>query len=289
MRHEEGMLTLTPPSKGAGAKLYCQSWLPDGDPKAAIILIHGYDEHSGRYQYFAEHCTNRGFAVHALDHWGHGRSDGTNGFVPEFSVYHDGVDKLIGELTPAHAELPRILVGHSLGGLISMTYLLKNQTHFTAAVLSGPAIKAADEPSVFLKFISRLLSKFLPKVGVIGFDPKGVSRDPKVVADYLADPLVSGSKISARLGHEMMTQMDAIKNEAAGISLPLLMLHGAEDRVVAVEGSSFLNDHISSVEKKLKIYPGLFHEIFNEPEKDAVLSDMTDWIDSQLPGAADKK
>ncbi|VAV87449.1 Lysophospholipase; Monoglyceride lipase; putative [hydrothermal vent metagenome] len=280
---------LTSPSKAAGAELYRQSWLPEGDPKAVIILIHGYDEHSGRYQYFAEHCTNRGFAVHALDHWGHGKSEGDNGFVPEFSVYHDGVDKLIGELTPAHTGLPRILVGHSLGGLISATYLLKNQAQFAAAVLSGPAIKAADEPSVFLKFISRLLSKFLPKMGVIGFDPNGVSRDPKVVADYLADPLVSGSKISARLGHEMMTEMNVIENEAASISLPLLMLHGADDSVVAPEGSSFLNDHISSVEKKLKIYPGLFHEIFNEPEKDAVLADMTDWIDTQLPGEVEKK
>ena len=282
MKHEEGTLSLAPPSLGAGAKLYRQSWLPDDDPKAVIILIHGYDEHSGRYEYFAKHCTARGFAVHALDHWGHGKSDGVNGFVPAFSVYHDGVDALLSALPEAHNGLPKILVGHSLGGLISVTYLLEKQAQFKAAVLSGPAIKAADEPSAFLRFISGILSKIAPKLGVIALDAQGVSRDPKVVADYLADPLVSGAKIGARLGHELMGQMDRIQAEASEIRLPMLMLHGEEDSLAAAEGSRFLNEKISSADKTLKIYPELFHEIFNEPEKDAVLTDMTDWIDARL-------
>lgn len=282
MIHEDGELALAQPSKGAGSKLYRQSWLPEGEPKAVIILVHGFDEHSGRYAYFAEHCTARGYAVHALDHWGHGKSDGTNGFVPNFTVYYDGVDALIAQLPDAHAALPKILVGHSLGGLIAGTYLLKHQSQFASAVLSGPAIKAADEPSAFLRFISGLLSKILPKMGVIALDSNGVSRDPKVVADYEADPLVSGTKISARLGHEMMKQMDHIQSEASKITLPMLMLHGKADRLTAAEGSQFLHDNIGSAEKKLHIYPELFHEIFNEPEKDQVLTDMTDWIDARL-------
>lgn len=282
MNHESGALKLSSPSLGAGAELFCQSWLPDGDARAVIILVHGYDEHSGRYEYFAKHCTDRGLAVYALDHWGHGKSDGVNGFVPAFSVYHDGVDQRIAALPPEHATLPKILVGHSLGGLIGATYLLEKQSQFAAAVLSGPAIKAADEPSAFLKFISGLLSKLLPKLGVIALDSNGVSRDPKVVADYLADPLVSGTKISARLGHEMMKQMDHVQAHASKLTLPLLMLHGEADRLTAVEGSHFLNDNIGSTEKQLKTYPELYHEIFNEPEKDAVLTDMTDWIDARL-------
>jgi len=109
-----------------------------------------------------------------------------------------------------------------------------------------------------------------------------VSRDPKVVADYIADPLVSGSKIGARLGREMMVTMDDIQANAAKITLPLQLLHGAEDSLAAPEGSSFLHDHVSSTEKQLKIYPGLFHEIFNEPEKNNELTDMKDWIGRQL-------
>lgn len=273
---------LAAPSAAAGANLYCQSWTPDKAPKAIIILVHGYDEHSGRYAYFAEHCVNHGFAVHTLDHWGHGKSDGENGFVPDFSVYHDGLDALLGKIPADQRALPLILVGHSLGGLISASYLLENQSNFAAAVLSGPAIKATDEPSSFMKGLSRFLSKVAPKMGVLGLDAGGVSRDPKVVADYLADPLVSGTKISARLAAEMMGNMEAVQNRAARITLPMLLLHGEDDSLTPPEGSIFLNDHIGSKEKMLKIYPGLFHEIFNEPEKDAVLTDMTDWIERIL-------
>lgn len=270
---------LAAPSAAAGANLYCQRWTPDDAPKANIILVHGYDEHSGRYAYFAEHCVNHGFAVHTLDHWGHGKSDGENGFVPEFSVYHDGLDALLGQMPAEQQALPLILVGHSLGGLIGASYLLENQSNFAAAVLSGPAIKATEEPSSFMKGVSRFLSKVAPRMGVLGLEASGVSRDPKVVADYLADPLVSGTKISARLAAEMMGNMEAVQNQAARITLPMLLLHGEEDSLTAPEGSIFLNEHIGSKEKMLKIYPGLFHEIFNEPEKDAVLTDMTDWIE----------
>jgi alpha-beta hydrolase superfamily lysophospholipase len=282
LKHQVATLRLPAGSKSAGAELFTQSWLPDGPAKALIILVHGYDEHSGRYQYFAEHCTGNGYAVYTLDHWGHGKSAGINGFIPAFSVYHDGVDALIASLPAETANLPKILVGHSLGGLISATYLLDKQDGFAAAILSGPAIKAADEPSAFLKFVSGILSKIAPKLGVISLDANGVSRDPQVVADYLADPLVSGQKISARLGREMMVNMDLIQREAGKITLPLLMLHGGEDSLASPEGSSFLNRNIGSKIKQLKIYPDLYHEIFNEPEKDIVLSDMTDWLNQHI-------
>lgn len=281
MIHEEGSLTLKE-GAASGARLYTQSWSPEAVPKAVIVLVHGYDEHSGRYRYFAEHCTKAGFSVYALDHWGHGQSDGDNGFVPKFSVYHDGVTALLNVVKTDHPDLPVILVGHSLGGLIGTSYLLDHQSQFAAAVLSGPAIKAVDEPSAFLRFISAILSKIAPKMGVLSLDPQGVSRDPDVVAAYLADPLVSGKKVGARLGREMMVTMDMVGKNTARINLPVLLLHGAEDRLTAPEGSVFLHENVSSTHKQVIIYPELFHEIFNEPEKDSVLRDMTDWIDKIL-------
>ncbi|AMO73261.1 lipase [Sphingorhabdus sp. M41] len=259
-----------------------EKWLPDDDPKAVILLVHGYAEHAGRYEYFAQHCVGKGYAVYAIDHWGHGQSDGTPGFVPDFSVFHDGVDQLLASATHDYPALPVMLVGHSMGGLISATYLLSNQSKFAACVLSGPAIKAAEEPSAFLKAISGFLSRFFPKLGVLELDPNGVSRDPKVVADYLADPLVYNGKMGARLAAELLTNMTKIQENAGQISLPMLLLHGGKDSLAAAEGSEFLDRHISSSDKQLKIYPKLFHEIFNEPEKDAVLNDMTDWLDKQL-------
>ncbi|MEH6660967.1 MAG: lysophospholipase [Parasphingorhabdus sp.] len=282
MKHEDGTLALPKESKAAGAKLYWQKWLPDGIPKALILLVHGYAEHTGRYQYFAEHCVARGYAVYAVDHWGHGKSDGTPGFVPGFSVFRDGVDQLLVHAKRDFADLPVVLVGHSMGGLISATYLLTEPAKFAACVLSGPAIKAAEEPSAFLKAISGFLSRLFPKLGVLELDPNGVSRDPQVVADYLADPLVYNGKMSARLAAEMLANMTTVQENAGQISLPMLLLHGGKDSLAAVEGSEFLDHHISSTEKQLKVYPELFHEIFNEPEKDTILNDMTDWLDKQL-------
>ncbi len=282
MKQQDGTLTLPTGSKAVGAKLHWQKWLPDHGPKAIILLVHGYAEHAGRYQYFAEHCVGKGYAVFAVDHWGHGRSEGAPGYVPDFSVFHDGVDQLLACAKQDFPELPVMLVGHSMGGLISATYLLANQSKFSACVLSGPAVKAAEEPSAFLKAISGFLSRFFPKLGVLELDPNGVSRDPQVVADYLADPLVYNGKMGARLAAEMLTNMTKIQEKAGQISLPVLLLHGEKDSLAAAEGSKFLDSHISSSDKKLIIYPELFHEIFNEPEKDIVLNDMTDWLDKQL-------
>lgn len=282
MKQQDGTLTLPTESKAAGARLHLQKWLPDNDPKAIILLVHGYAEHAGRYQYFAEHCVGKGYAVFAIDHWGHGQSDGTPGYVPDFSVFHDGVNQLVACAKQDFPKLPVILVGHSMGGLICATYLLSEQSKFFACVLSGPAIKAAEEPSVFLKAISGFLSRFFPKLGVLELDPNGVSRDPQVVADYLADPLVYNGKMGARLAAEMLNNMTKIQEKAGQISLPMLMLHGEQDSLAAAEGSKFLDNHISSSDKKLIIYPEMFHEIFNEPEKDRVLNDMTDWLDEKL-------
>lgn len=282
MKQQHGSLTLPAGSKAAGAKLHLQQWLPDDAPKAAILLVHGYAEHAGRYQYFAEHCVGRGYAVFAIDHWGHGQSEGAPGYVPDFSVFHDGVDQLLVYARQIFPELPVMLVGHSMGGLISATYLLANQSNFSACVLSGPAIKAAEEPSAFLKAVSGFLSRFFPKLGVLELDSNGVSRDPQVVADYLADPLVYNGKMGARLAAEMLNTMTYIQRHAGKISLPMLLLHGEKDSLAAAEGSKFLDGQISSPDKSLIIYPELFHEIFNEPERDTVLSDMTDWLDRQL-------
>lgn len=246
--------------------------------KAVAVLAHGYAEHFGRYEYFAAKLNAAGIAVYALDHWGHGRSDGTYGFVPALSAFTDGVAMLLDEVKRRHGDSPRFLIGHSMGGLIAAAHLLTHQQHYVGAILSGPAIKAAEEPSKLMIWISRLLSRFAPKVGVLPFDATGISRDPAVVAAYIADPLVYRGKMSARLAAEMFDGMAHVRERAATISLPILLLHGAEDRATAPEGSKFLAEHVSSADRELKLYPGLFHEIFNEPERDSVIADVTGWI-----------
>lgn len=277
-----GALVLPQGSAGAGAALHVTHWLPEGLPKAVVLLAHGYAEHAGRYTHVAKRLTGAGYAVYAIDHWGHGRSDGTPGFVPRFSAFPDGMAELLTLVEVNHGETPRVLLGHSMGGLISTLFLIERQPAFVAAALSGPAIVPGAPPSRFTIWISRFLSRFFPRLGVLALDANGVSRDPAVVAAYRADPLVYTGKIGARLGKEFMDAMAAAQAGAPRITLPILLQHGEKDSLAAVAGSQYLFDHVSSADKMLKIYPGLFHEIYNEPEQDAVLDDLVGWFDAHV-------
>ena len=144
----------------------------------------------------------------------------------------------------------------------------------------------AEPPSRFTVWISRFLSRFFPRLGVLSLDATGVSRDPQVVAAYRADPLVYGGKIGARLGKEFMDAMAVAQADAPKIRLPILIQHGEADRLTAPAGSRFLFDNVASTDKRLEIYPGLFHEIYNEPERDAVLADLVGWFDAHVKGGA---
>lgn len=278
----DGAVILPAGSVGAGAKLHITHWLPAGLPKAVILLAHGYAEHAGRYTHVAKRLTDAGYAVYAIDHWGHGRSDGTPGFVPRFSAFTDGLAELLTLVEVNHGETPRLLLGHSMGGLISTLFLIERQSAFVAAALSGPAIVPGAPPSRFTIWISRFLSRFFPRLGVLALDANGVSRDPAVVAAYRADPLVYTGKIGARLGKEFMDAMAAAQAGAPKITLPILFQHGEKDSLAAIAGSQYLFDHVGSADKTLKIYPGLFHEIYNEPEQEAVLDDLVNWFDAHV-------
>ncbi|MBT8152196.1 MAG: lysophospholipase, partial [Gammaproteobacteria bacterium] len=261
-----------------GATIYYQVWKPE-NARALILLAHGFAEHSGRYREFAEFFNRHGYAVAALDHPGHGRSDGTPGFIPRFDDYltvFESFRALIAEQNPG---LPMILVGHSMGGLIAANYLQQAQQHFCACVLSGPAIKSDVEPPWWQLLLLRLVAKIAPKAGMLSLDAAGVSRDAAVVEAYLSDPLVYTGKISARQAVEMFAGMQQAQQGASKINLPLLVLHGGDDQLTTPEGSRLFCDWVSSIDKKVKIYPSLYHEIFNEPEREEVLQDMLAWCE----------
>ena len=274
----EGTLLLKS-GAAAGASLHFKSW-PAPAPKAVALIAHGYAEHAGRYQHVAAALNRSGYAVYALDQWGHGKSDGARGFVPAFSVFLDGLDALLAKSKADYPDAKRFLIGHSMGGLVAANYLVERQREFAGAVLSGPSIKPVEEPSAALVFIGRILSRLAPKAGLIGLDANLVSRDAKVVADYVADPLVYKGKISARLGAEMIDAMNKAQEKASSLGLPLLLMHGAADGLTAPEGSKILHERAASRDKTLKIYDGFYHEIFNDPGKEGVIADMIAWLDA---------
>lgn len=267
---------------GDAEQVYWQSWTPAESPRAVLLLVHGLAEHSGRYEGFAEFFTSAGFAVHALDHPGHGRSAGHRCHIRRFAVFANVLDRYLALVKSTHANTPIFLVGHSMGGLIAASFLIERQSEFAAAVLSGPAIRAPEQPSRFALFIMRIISRLFPRLGVMQLDSTGVSKDPDVVSKYDNDPLVFRGKVTARLVAELFSAMDRVLADAATISLPLLILHGGSDSLTDVAGSKALHEAVSSADKKIIVYDGLYHEIFNEPERIAVMTDMKDWLEAQL-------
>ncbi len=263
-------------------KLYSRCWTPTQPAKAVVLIVHGLGEHCQRYNHVARNLNTRGYRVYALDHLGHGKSDGHRVFVDRFNDYHTGVTALYEKAKAENSAVPIFIIGHSMGGLITATWLLEHQAKIKACVLSGPAIKASEEPNIITRFIGNFLSRFFPKTGLLALDATSVSRDKSVVDTYLSDPLVHSGKIPARLAMELLSTMKDIQARAGEIILPLLLMHAGQDRLTAVDGSKFLHEKAGSTDKTLKIYPDLYHEIFNEPEQDEVLADMGVWLDKHM-------
>ena len=282
MKHADGYLEVPHTTARGSSRLYQQSWTPDGDERAGVLLIHGLGEHSSRYAHVAKHLTSKGFAVHTLDHYGHGKSDGLPGYVERFGVFLDGVAALLHKVQSENAEQPLFLVGHSMGGLIAAAFLLEEQAAFRACVLSGPAIKSDQAPPAIVMALIRLIAVLAPTAPLIQLDASGVSRDPAVVNAYMNDPLVHHGRLSARLLSEMSATMKSTLAKAGEIRIPIILMHGDADRLTAPSGSVELHAKIGSNDKTLKLYPGLFHEIFNEPEQEAVLADMSSWLEAHL-------
>jgi alpha-beta hydrolase superfamily lysophospholipase len=280
MKHSDGRFM------GAGGRsIYFQCWEPEVAPAAILLVAHGAGEHSARYQHLAQFFTGHNYVVGALDHNGHGYSEGVPGHVVSFEDYLHDLAIFHRQLAARFPEVPMFLMGHSMGGLIASSYLLRYQGDFVGAVLSGPAIKTELEPGWVQMGLLRLLGWLAPRLRMLKLNATGVSRDPEVVRNYAEDPLVFHGKMSARMCCELFAGMHAIQVKAAGISLPILILHGGADVMTSPEGSRFLHQHISSSDKTLKIYPGLYHEIFNEPERADVLENVLNWCDNRLAGA----
>ena len=275
MQHSEGTF-----SGVRNATIYYQNWLPDGDVKAVLLVVHGLGEHSGRYMNVVNHLVPRGYAVYALDHLGHGKSDGTREYVERFADFTDTLALYYRMVAGWQPGKPVFLVGHSMGGLIATTYLLDHQADFRGAVISAPAIAVGASVSSMTIALGKVAAVLAPKLGVLALDVNGVSRDPAVVQAYVADPLNFQGKTTARLAAEMLKAMPRVAAEVGTITLPFIVVQGSADRLVDPAGAQMLYDKAGSQDKTIKIYEGLYHEVFNEPEHDQVLTDVAAWLDA---------
>lgn len=277
MNHSEGTFKSV-----RDLKIYCQAWLPEGEIKGILFIVHGVGEHSSRYKNVVDRFVPLGFAVYGLDHIGHGRSEGAREMIDTFADYTEPLIKYRIMVAKAHPGVPVFIYGHSMGALITCVYLLERQVHFTGAVISAPPVKVPANISSLTVTIGRLLSSIAPKMGLIGLDVNNLSHDKAVVKAYLNDPLVFHGKMPARLSAEMLGAMMRVTAEAGEITLPLFILQGSADNIVDPSGAQMLYDKVSSTDKTLKIYEGLYHEVHNEPDRELMFSDLESWLKPRI-------
>jgi alpha-beta hydrolase superfamily lysophospholipase len=265
-----------------GLGLFRRAWLP-AVPLRTLVVVHGYAEHSGRYEGFGSWFAARGCAVHAYDQRGHGRSRGRRCHVKNFQEYLDDLNCLLEIVLREHPQIPTTLVGHSMGGLVTAAFLVDRRPAISSAVTSGAGLALGPGIPRHLVAAARLLRRILPRLSIgRGLDPNGLSRDPEVVQGYLDDPLVFRS-MTASLAAELLEAVPRTAARAAEVAVPLLMLHGAEDPLCLAEGSRAFSEGVTIAGSDLRIYPELRHEIFNEPERERVYGDILEWLEG-LPG-----
>ena len=266
-----------------GLNMHYQCWLPDNKPKVILLFVHGFAEHSGRYGNLVDYFLSRGYGLYGYDLRGHGKSAGVRGYADRFSHFVDDLDVFFKLVQGRHPDSKIFLLGHSTGGTIATAYtILHQQTGFEGLILSGAILSPpSDVPAVTI-FAARMLSFILPKAGLYAMDAATISQDKSVVKAYLNDPLVYHGKVRARLGIELMNAMDIILRRIPEIRLPLLIMHGAADRLSNPRGSEILYREASSADKTLKLYPGYYHEILNEPGRQQVLADIEAWLNAHI-------
>jgi alpha-beta hydrolase superfamily lysophospholipase len=273
MKHKEGKF-----NGYKGLKLYYQYWLPDAKPKAVLLVAHGLAEHSGRYKNLVDYFVPKGYAVYALDHRGHGKSEGTRSYVDNFNDYLIDLKTFFDMVRKDNKNVRIFLVGHSLGSTIATAYAVEHQKELAGLIVSGASLVPSTSVSPALLAMAGVVSALLPKMGVTLLDASAISRDKAVVDAYVNDPLVFRGKVPARTGAELARMWKQLPEQMPRIKLPILIMHGFADQLADPRGSKLLFERVGSKDKTLKLYDGCYHEICNEPEHEQVFVDMETWL-----------
>lgn len=261
-----------------GKKIFRQWWLPEGEVVATVVVVHGLAEHSGRYDTLVNHLVPQGYAVYGFDHLGHGQSEGHRCHAESLAEFTDNLQRMVLWAKEQQRGKRVFLLGHSMGGLIAANYLIDHQSEVDGAILSAPAVIAPDQPSFAQKLKAGLLQKIFPRAAFRKLDPEGISRNPDVVEDYRADPLVYKGAMSVGLALVLGGAMGRLRKQANSITLPLLIVQGGHDLLVEPKGAKALLGWVQSEDKQLKMYPDSYHEIMHEPEAPHVFALIEAWL-----------
>lgn len=261
-----------------GLDLFVRLWQDDaGAHRWTFVVVHGLGEHGGRYRHVAEWFTPLGVTVYAMDQRGHGNSSGPRGHAPSLRALLDDVDMVV---THARDESggPVVLIGHSFGGLIAIAYALEHPDGIDRAIFSAPLLVAKVKVPAWKRQLAGILPKVAPRLAVSNeVDPKLLSHDPEVARAYVADPLVH-DRITGGLYGDTIARGEAFIARAPELRVPFLLLHGQDDQIVDPVGSQRFFAGATVTERAFCMYPGMYHEIFNEVDRERVFQDIESWL-----------
>ena len=263
-----------------GLKIFVRSWQPASAPRALVVICHGVNSHSGQYLWVGEQLAAIGFAVFALDLRGRGRSDGERFYVADVADYVSDVAATVQLATSRHPGLPVFLLGHSAGGVVSSVYVLENQAALAGFICESFAFQV-PAPGFALAAIKGI-SHLAPRLPVLTLKNEDFSRDPKAVEALNNDPLTAHESQPAITVAALVRADERLREEFPLITLPVLIMHGTDDKATVCHGSEFFYQTVGSADKTLKLYDGHYHDLLNDIGKEGVLADITSWIGARL-------
>ncbi|HID77735.1 MAG TPA: alpha/beta hydrolase [Planctomycetaceae bacterium] len=261
-----------------GIALHANVWLPSDPVRAVMLLVHGIVEHSGRYSELARRLNEGGCGVYGLDLRGHGRSEGKRLWIERFEQYVEDVSGAVEWLRSRHPAQPVFLFGHSMGGAVVLRFSLTRRPDVQGLVLSAPALKLATGVYPLLRHLAAVAGRLAPRLGLVRMSGACLSRDPQVVADFRQDPLVFRGRVPNRTAAEVLRIARWLSANLDGVEQPFIVYHGTGDRVTAVEGSRQLYARAVATDKTLRLYDGLYHDLWHEPEWEQLAADLSGWI-----------
>ncbi|HWU95011.1 MAG TPA: lysophospholipase [Sphingomonas sp.] len=259
--------------------IFFRSWLPEGEPRAVVVICHGVNSHGGQHEWTAQRFVEQGYAAYALDLRGRGRSDGERFYVEKVADYVDDVAGTIAIAKSRHPGKKVFLLGHSAGGVTSCTYTLDNQRELAGFICESFAFQV-PAPGFALAAIKGL-SHVAPHLGVLKLKNEDFSRDPEWVAKLNADPYIKDEVQPAATVAALVRADERMRKEFDTITIPVLILHGTEDHATVCHGSEFFYEHAGSSDKTLKIYQGHYHDLLADLGKESVMADILQWVEAR--------
>jgi alpha-beta hydrolase superfamily lysophospholipase len=262
-------------------RIATRTWRPEVGAAGIVVLIHGFNSHSGYFTWAAEQFVEAGLAVYALDHRGRGRSEGDRFYVEKFSDWLADVDTLVGIARSENPHAPLFLLGHSVGGVIASSYALEHQDEIAGLICESWAYDVGLP--IFLQKIFEGISLIFPYLPLYTLKNEIFSRDPEVVGRMNADPLLAKERQPARTASEVLKAAARLKRDLARLNVPVFVIHGTADKATRWQGSQYFYDHVASEDKTLRLYEGAYHDLLNDLGKEGVMADILGWVNERIP------